>query len=424
MAIIRKPSQEDDISAAEDAVPTDSADESVIEPMMELEGNEKVPPAEVKQPGTQIDSKTNATIARAFTGATPALMGMLFGASPLMAEDQIIQGQKFYAGGVPKKMVLTKGPNGQPVYTDVREAAGEDAWTKPTAVRPPSAAGLKQQTYINRETNEPVFTTLDPRTGVSKVNTTGEVITLDKYKPAVETTSPIQYEGLKGEKAIAERNKYIPGMQKGAQLAEGLGERYKLPKHEVELGEKYAEKTAVEMKPYIEGRANIKAALEMIQRDPKSDNAVVQAAGIFRTAKLIVNERISDQERGFVTQAPGMLDDLANRIATGVTGAQRESILSQMRQILTHLDKVQEDSARVVQDTNVLAYSGGEKNKAKYLQDRIVNAASAQNVPTAPAKAPKVIQVAPKYTRQQLDAMSPQQRDRIKREIMARKGAL
>lgn len=69
--------------------------------------------------------------ARFVTGAAPTLMGFLFGGSPLAQERSILEGQKYYDESTPKKTVLTRGPNGQPIYTDIRESIGKEAFQKP-----------------------------------------------------------------------------------------------------------------------------------------------------------------------------------------------------------------------------------------------------------------------------------------------------
>lgn len=71
--------------------------------------------------------------ARALTGATPALLGLLFGASPAMAENQIKQGRGFYEESTPKKLTTVVGEGGKPILEDVRMAAGKEAYQKPSA---------------------------------------------------------------------------------------------------------------------------------------------------------------------------------------------------------------------------------------------------------------------------------------------------
>ncbi len=402
MVVKRYPAQEDDIALADEAI-GGTAEEM---PVMDIEGT--TPAANIAKTNYE-NNNFASTVARAVTGATPALMGLLFGASPLTAEDQIQQGQKFYANGTPKKLVMTKGPDGQPIYTDAREAVGEEAWTKPVATRPPGASGLQTVDLVSRDGTKSTKAIVNKMANTLTEVATGRQLSMDDWQPPVELSTYQKSKQLSGQDTVTPINKFGP--TKPVALNQGLGQQYNLPEQEVQLGNKYAEKTAREMRPYIEGRATVKGALDLLENDPKNDNAIIQAAGIFRTAKLVVNERISDNEREFVQSAPGVLDNLANKIATGVTGAQRDSILTQMRHILIKLDKVQEDSAKAVQDTNIMAYSGGEKNKVKYLSDRIVNSIQPGTVNPITKQNKSNIEM-PKFTKQQWDALSPQQRQR------------
>jgi hypothetical protein len=131
----RKPSQEelsdalayDDIAAAEEALGASGNEQVNLE---ELSVEAQKPP---KEPVEGLDEKSISQITRAFTGASPALMGLLFGASPATSERQLKETQDYYKAGVPTKAVLTKGPAGEPIYTDIREAVGQEAYEKPVA---------------------------------------------------------------------------------------------------------------------------------------------------------------------------------------------------------------------------------------------------------------------------------------------------
>jgi len=159
----RYPSQEDDdvpadIRAADESLSNSddggeglsedySADKSEqAEPLeVEAESVKKNPPLEEsKTTSSPMADQDKASFARAITGATPALMGLLMGASPAMAESQIKEGQAYYSSGTTKKTVLTMGPDGKPVYTDVRDSIGKQAYTKP------STAGQQQRLLQSR----------------------------------------------------------------------------------------------------------------------------------------------------------------------------------------------------------------------------------------------------------------------------------
>lgn len=147
----RKPSQEDlaydDVTAAEEAVPTDDA---VDNSAMDLvgESDRKQEPTDP----TASDSRTNQTIARMVAGATPTLFGMLFG--PQQAERGIAQTQKFFAGGKPSKLVPIVGPDGTPIYETPEAAIGERVYQKPSiqaGTARPYGKWLQGKTWIKKE---------------------------------------------------------------------------------------------------------------------------------------------------------------------------------------------------------------------------------------------------------------------------------
>jgi hypothetical protein len=119
--------QYDDIAASDEALGASGNDQVSLE---ELSIEAQKPP---KPPVEGLDEKSISQITRAFTGASPALMGLLFGGSPSTVERELKETKDYYKAGVPTKTVLTKGPTGEPIYTDIRDSIGQEAYERPYA---------------------------------------------------------------------------------------------------------------------------------------------------------------------------------------------------------------------------------------------------------------------------------------------------
>ena len=415
MAIIkRKPSSTvDEDMAASDEVIGETIDNEPIELVGEQAPDRK--PA-IEDNSRFSDQEKSAT-ARMFTGAAPALMGLLFGASPLTAENQIKEGQSFYAGGVPKKTVLTRGPNGEPIYTDVRESIGKEAWAKPVAAK--SGPGMSPITYKNAQGLEAIGFADKARAKV--IDTSGNVI-----------ENPVKYQAPKYQEVTDERgNKKIiaigptSDVNTIANTASGLGAKYNLREDEVKSGDKLAEIYTRDAKPIYDSKVSLKGAMQLLNA-PDAD-AITQAAGIFRTAKAIVNERISDQERGVVTLPPGLTDKLSQQIELIATNKNPQEQLRQLRAVLIELDKANDLALSSMQDRYVNQFSNGgsDKSKAKYLSDKIVSS-SGISVGSTPkfvrqggSPSAPMVPKSPQMTREQFNALTPVQQkaeiDKIRR---------
>lgn len=124
-----------------------------------FEGGEQTSSENVNQDKEESKSEpipedVKATIARGVAGATPTLMGLLMGATPAMAETQMKETQRMFAAGAPsKELVEVVGPEGKPIYMSKSEAAGHEAYNKPTSTQ--GHTGPIQE-FINTKTNEKV----------------------------------------------------------------------------------------------------------------------------------------------------------------------------------------------------------------------------------------------------------------------------
>jgi hypothetical protein len=129
--------------------------------------------------------RTNEALARGIAGATPALMGFLFGASPATAANQVTEAQNFYKAGTPSKLSIIVGPDGKPQYEDQRMAVGEQAFIKPTK-------GMQDRQFAsvmlkNPKTNE---VKMGFQQGLHFVDSDNNVISSDfvRFVPDKETT--------------------------------------------------------------------------------------------------------------------------------------------------------------------------------------------------------------------------------------------
>jgi len=399
----RKPSQEDDIAAAEDAVPTDSIDAGT----MDIDAD-----APKKEPYSYDPSKD--ALARGLTGAAPALMGFLFGASPAMAENQIKEAQSYYKAGTPSKLVLTKGPDGQPIYSDAREAVNKEAYQKPATQKGPSGAGLQTVDLVSRDGTRATKALINKAANTMIEVGSNRVLSPDEWQPPVQTSEMKSTKDIYGSERIVPVKKF--GEQQAQTLSSGIGAKYNIPEKEVAIGEQMAQKYLQDSKPIYESKVSLKGAINLL--NAPDEDAITQLAGVFRTAKAIVNERLSDKELGAVTLPPGLLEGIQHKMETVLTNKNPQEKLRQLRGVLVELDSVNNLAINSMQDRYVNTYSAGDKNKAKFLADKIV-AASDIHVPQQNVIKP--LKKGVEFTKEQWSALTPAQRQREIDKIRSKK---
>ena len=402
----RKPAQEDQIEP-DDATQTEITDGSESESPGDAQAftKENDPTSGEgsdianDSSGPAMDQQSALALSRGLAGAAPALMGFLFGASPATVESQLKEQQAYYKAGKPGKLVMTKGPNGEPIYQDASMAVGEQAWQKPGKAA--AGASYAPITYKNEQGLEAIGR-FNKATGQVEQPTTGAPV-----ENAVKYQAP-QYKEVTDEQGNKKIISIGPtsSVKNIATTSKGLGAKYNLREDEVQEGDKYAAKYLQDAKPIYESKTSLKGAMQLLNA-PDAD-ALTQSAGIFRTAKAIVNERISDQERGFVTMPPGVLEGLMQKIETIATNKNPQEKLRQLRSVLLELDKTNDMALSSLQDRNVKTYSAGDARKAKYLSDKIVSASDIALEGTRTMKSP-------------LSALSDAQLDKMLDESRARR---
>ena len=361
MAIIRKPTQEDDTSDTTDEVGENVA----IEEPLQLEGNppaKETPAKEVpkEEPSGQMDIKTNSAIARAVTGATPALMGMLFGASPMMAEDQIVQGQKFYAGGVPKKMVLTKDKNGNPVYTDIREAPGEEAWTKP--VKTGAGTGPKPTSFYNPETKQVEKGFADPSTR-KYFNAAGkEVPGAQEFVPAAFKEVTDAY----GNVSTVPMSTVTGGLlAQPTKLAAGEGAiQGGIPTKQLETAYKSAAEYPKQVQAMEQQKQSIDASIKMIE----SGYGIEQYAGIIGATKNLLQQKEADAT---ALEPPGYFQSKLNQLESLITSKPTATEVNAVKSMLLELRQSQVNQMTKAASSTAQSVSGGNKAAQKFMQQRL-----------------------------------------------------
>jgi hypothetical protein len=336
-----------------------------------LSEDEESPSVETEGKSYNFSEDEKSALARFVTGASPALMGLLSGASPTAQEMNYASTKSYYAGTTPKKLVMTVGENGEPIYTESKYATGKQAYVKPLAASATGmAAGKHIQKAIDPVTHKDIWVVADA------LNRTVSPMTYTGNEPGQRSevmhpkTTRIM-EGKDGTKSSVVSDVYGKTTKSGT-LDVGRGVKYNLAEKDVDYGNKVASDILTKTTPMKATRSNIQSAESLLSGPSTSDNSLVKAAGMFRGAKIIVNEKISDDEKDYVLSVPGLFQKLSNDIATGLTGAQRENVIGQMKQILSKLKVVTDKSIAMTEDDQMQAYHQGEPEKRKYIEDKIL----------------------------------------------------
>lgn len=369
----RKPAQEDlaydDVAAAEEAVPTsDVVDNSAIDVVGESDKKQE------SSNSSNSDSRTNQAIGRMIAGATPTLFGMLFG--PQQAERGIAQTQKFFAGGKTTKLVPIVGPDGSPIYETPEGAIGEKVYQKPAAKTGMSKPEYK--TYYDTQTKMPVYGAIDISGNVTKPGSNellNEYIRSGRIIPAVETTEFDKIKEASGKEVSAPREKFGIPSQAGRVMTTTSASKYGLSEGDFSKGNDLVKTVSARKAKVDDQNTMIDKANSLLSAGTKE--SIVQAAGVFKTAKIITEEKISDTERMAVTQEAGLLSRLADKLQTNITGEQRQSIVNQMKTILKKIKDVNESSKESIANEAIntfasSAYDRNDKeNKIKFMSSQL-----------------------------------------------------
>lgn len=358
--------------------PVDTTPDTTAEPASV--NLKETPPSEPLKPSKPMvqDSSTAQAIGRMVTGATPTLFSFLFG--PQQAEKGISQTEKTFAAGKPAKLLQIIGKDGSPVYETPEGAIGEKVPQK--QAKPSGASGLSNLNLVDRVSGKPTVGILDKSSGTIREAGTGVPLSMDKYAPAIDTRDTVKVTDVQGNESIKTLPKF-GSMQSDVPLSKGYGSQYGLATEDVKNGNQMAQSYLKDSKAVYDSKASLRSAMDLLN-SPDTD-PIKQSAGIFRTAKAIVNERISDQERGVVTLPPGLLENLTNKIDAAMSNRNPQETLKQLRGVLIDLDSANDKALASMQDRYIQAYAAGDEKKAKFLSDKINSASKITvNAPTPP----------------------------------------
>jgi len=414
----RKPAQEDEL--------LQQADESLNEDSNPIEIDGVIGDKQDGQSKESSPSINPDAISRLVAGATPTLMGFLMGSSPAMAANQIAQTKQTFEAGKPKKLVMVSGPDGQPIYEDSAMAVGEQPYVKPQRA---NTSGFKVEKIQDPVTGKETYArvdllnkTMEPLTYIEG----SQVARPNTFKGVSTTTYKDEFGNLKTLQADQYGN--INGNKT---LSQGKGQQYGIREEDVKIGDKMAQEALRRAQPIYESKANIEGAMSLLNTNPSQ--AIEQAAGVFKTAKIVVNERISKEEKDFVTQAPSVFQRYADELATNITGEQRQYIISQMRSILSKMDEVNNHALAAMQDSYVTTFAGNSSTKDEYnkkydyLSKQIVRGPMMSvGEPTSPVKpfnpqSPSMNR-GTKLTLDQFKALPTAQKERVLDEMRKKKG--
>jgi len=368
----KKPENAYDLTDSEDSsrLLKDAADSVQLDKTpvsMDIEAD-KTPPPPPKDEGYSDQDK--AAAARMFTGAAPALMGMLFGASPLTAEDQIQQGQKFYENGTPKKLGTTVDPvTGKPIYEDIRNLPGREAYQKPMR---PSAGGLpKASQFYNPRTKQVEKGSFNPLTGQYS-NAAMEIIPdAQEYIPAhfMETTDE------KGNHIVVPMNS-VSGEKLGSPTKLGASESsaFNQGPEQFKTTLDIAKNLPKEIAPLQQKINNAKAALNLLA----SPDAATQKQGSIQGQQILEDAKVG-KDGVTINMPQGFFEhwsEVATRAATGKASVpETNGLIAALQQVAS----AQNDSIASIAKTSRLAAG---PNSGPYIDKAI--AIPSKSTPTMP----------------------------------------
>ena len=390
----RLQSENESVDSSEPAEPLDieAEDTSFVEPV------QKPFPAEKEVVKPKPAGLDNATLGRVITGATPALMGLLMGASPAMAESQIKEGQKYYEAGTPKKTVLTMGPDGKPVYIDVRDSIGKEAFQK--SGKAAAGGAPKVQNYLDENGVERIGSWI----GGKVYDSSGKEVLNPRTSKGLEIKEvKDKYENIKlvGINPLGKSQDLLTTyVGKGAEAG--------IRGDDVARFDKIHDEVRKYSQPLYDNQRSLATAKSLLSSDPKQ--AIEQAAGIFKTAKIITDEKISDKERDAVSQAPSIFQSFADKLQTNISGEQRQYIIQQMKNILDKVNSANTAAINSMQDRYVTSFASGAKDQSEF--NKMKDYASKQLVTRRDESGKK-----PEFTKEQWDALP----ETKKRQIMEAK---
>lgn len=386
-SLSRKPAQEDsDIenSEANDAQLAEA--DSVIEnPPINVEATvptqtKQEPKQEPKQESesSSIDSSTARTIGRLAAGATPTLFALLShnSTSRIIRANALAETQKQYAAGKPSKLVPIVGPSGEAIYETPEGAVFEKVYQKQAAKG--GSAKPEYKTYYDTQTKTPVYAAIDVLGNVTSPGSNqnlNEHIKSGRLIPAVETTEFDKIKEASGREISAPREKFGTPNQGAKTMTTTSASQYGLSEGDFSKGNDLI-KTSLARKAKVDDQnAMIDKANSLLNAG--TTESIVQAAGVFKTAKIVTEEKISDIERADVTQEAGLLSRLADRLQTNITGEQRQSIINQMKTILKKIRDVNEQSKESIADEAVSTFTSSaydkrdRENKLRFISSQL-----------------------------------------------------
>jgi len=393
---LRKPAQDSDslLELADEVIQNE-------EPM-DIDGvlTEEVPPK------SQPRNRTSETIARLAAGATPTLFGFLFG--PQQAERGMGQTQKFYAGGKPGSLVKVKGEDGQAIYETPEMAIGQEAYEKVASKKADSgSAGKTNINLVNRKSGQPTIAILDKGTGQILEASTGIPLSMQDYAPAIDTMDRYKTVDQYGTESVASLPKFGEETQvKKTGLAEGIGVKPRVPEYAVKEADQVVRSYQQDTKPLAQLDRTIKGAYANL--NAANTDSIAQAAGMFQTAKAVAQERMTDADREAVANEASVFARLQGEFSKAISNQQKESVVSQMKGILSRMEAINNKALAEYQDRTIQGFAGNDINKAKLISERIV-------MPTG-----GIVGNKPQYTPEQIKALPRAQKIKLLKEQKGR----
>ena len=281
--------------------------------------------------------------ARFATGATPALLSMLFGASPLSAEASIQETEKRFTAGTPQHLGMTVGPGGKPVYEDIRNLPGKEAYVKPLR---PVSGGLPKSIIIEdpKDPRQPKNAAFDPIKGAVIDLDTKEVIPNARpYTPA----SIQRGVGPGGEQIAVPLNARTGSViASPTAIAAGEAQQKGMGTKEMEQGYKVSTDVAKERTVLAAKKADINNSIGLMNINSPTDKLL----GVANTLKNLAQQGMADKT-ALPFAPPGLFQRAQDTANTLLSGNIDQAKINDAKSVLIEINKsLEEQDAALVKN--------------------------------------------------------------------------
>lgn len=352
------------------------------------------------------DSSTARTIGRLAAGATPTLFALLSdikgrGASASILARGIGETEAKYAAGKPSKLVPIVGPDGTPIYETPEGALGEKVYQKPTAQAGTQGKWLPGKTWVKDSSgNEELVDTLTN-------NASGAIVNAYTKEPVIASRSYVKpttsfKEDIGGSIQFLEGDitKKGDGKIKSTLALSGIAPHYGVStKNQAESIERGFE-------------AGQKAYQDLYEKEQNIADTVA-------SLKTNKDPRVLSQDIYGLARAAEAKDRLTQQDFQELTGVDKETWFNKVKYAIdTGAFGDIEDLSRSFVPLAERVLSRTRRQMSQIPSKFAPQTQPAQKGLKSVLPLQDGSQKSIKYTREQLEAMTPEQRAKIKEELL------